>query len=151
MGIMLVQFSRSSLTPQMGGNDGEAMATRAIALGYPKTACLWGDFYPAAADSMQAYGNAWYAGTIAGGADPSAAGGYNEPGVPADLDLEQDYEFHRYWRSGGQVPNVERRGYQFIQLFPCDRKPRADILVDYDVAQSDFEGSYPVAAFKSEQ
>jgi len=152
LGMMIVQFSRTGgLTQQQGHDDGEALVARLKTLSLPLAVSMWGDFYPADAATMKAYGNALFAGTIAAGAPATSFGGYNEPGVPAGLDLYRDYDFHRYWRTNGQVPNVENRGFQILQLFPGNRlvgPPGAQFLIDYDFAQSDWRGDAPMAAFK---
>jgi hypothetical protein len=153
LGMMIVQFSRTQgLSGPQGQQDGAALITRCQTLGLPPDMSLWGDFSPADPATMKAYGNALYAATVAGGAAVGAFGGYNEPGVPSGLNLRTDYTFHRYWRTNGEVPEVEGRGYQLHQLFPGNvtvGPAGATFLIDYDFVGSDWLGSYPVAAFKA--
>jgi hypothetical protein len=56
--------------------------------------------------------------------------------------------FARYWRSFSAVENIEKRGYQMLQLFPGNQLV-AGVPVDLDVVQSDYLGSRPVWAFAS--
>lgn len=149
-GLMLVQFSRTSnFTQQQGHDDGEAAAAAALGLGYPAAASLWFDFSPAPSDSaMIAYANGCYSGAVAGGYPGASLGGYFEPGVPlTSTQLYQELAIARYWRSGAQVPDVATRGNQLIQAWPGNRIVAPGIVIDYDMAQGDYLGSYPVAAF----
>jgi hypothetical protein len=57
--------------------------------------------------------------------------------------LFHELPFRRYWRSLSQVPNVDVRGYQLIQLFPDDVTV-AGVRVDLDVVQSDCLQNRPV-------
>jgi hypothetical protein len=151
LGVMIVQFSRTTgLTQENGHADGAMLAAFCRNLLLPVDMCVWGDFSPADAGVMQTYGNTLYAAAASGGISAGAFGGYNEPGVPADFDLRTDYTFHRYWRTNGQVPEVDGRGYELTQLFPGNvtvGAPGETFLIDYDFAGSDWLGSYPVAAY----
>jgi len=149
LAMMLVQFGRThGWTAEVGFADGEAAAVYALSLGYPPGACLWLDLAsPGSVDLTIAYTNAWYKGAVAGGMYGSALGIYCEPGVLlSSSQLYHALNVSRYWKTAGQCPNVETRGYQFVQLYPGNRTMPPGIIIDYDVVQSDFLGSYPVAA-----
>jgi len=149
-GIMLVQFARKSgWSADTGHADGVTAAHAALAIGYPPGACLWFDLNPCSADVAIAYCNAWYQGAVSGGMYGSALGGYFEPGVQlTSSQLYNNLTIARYWRSGGQVPNVDHRGYQLVQAWPGNTIVAPGIVIDYDMSQPDFLGSAPVAAFK---
>jgi hypothetical protein len=74
---------------------------------------------------------------------------YVGAGVPLTSDeLFHEVPFRRYWRSFSQVPNVDVRGYQMIQLFPGDVAV-AGVRVDVDVVQSDYLRNRPVWVVQS--
>jgi hypothetical protein len=149
LAMMLVQFARThGWTEALGHDDGAAAAAYALSLGYPPGACLWLDLAdPGSSDLAIAYTNAWYKGAVSAGMYGSALGIYCEPGVPlSSSQLYHSLTVSRYWRTAGQCPNVDTRGYQLLQLYPGNRTMPPGIIIDYDVVQSDFLGSYPVAA-----
>jgi hypothetical protein len=150
LAMMLVQFGRThGWSEAVGYADGETAAHYALSLGYPPGACLWLDLASPGSDSAAiAYANAWYKGAVAGGMYGSALGIYCEPGVPlTSSQLYHSLTVSRYWKTAGMCPDVQTRGYQFLQLYPGNRTLAPGILIDYDVVQSDYLGSYPVAAF----
>jgi hypothetical protein len=130
-----------------GAADGTAAAKNALAIGYPKGACLWLDLegaIPSAADCI-AYVNAWYEAAAAAGMNASALGVYVGPGVPlTPTELYQKLYLARYWKAGAIVPDVQSRGYQMMQLYPGNQTIAPGILIDYDVIQDDFFNSAPV-------
>jgi len=149
LAMMLVQFGRTSgWSAEKGFLDGEAAGSYAMTLGYPPGACLWLDLAsPGSPEMAIEYANAWYRGAVSAGMYGSALGIYCEPGVPlSSSQLYHSITVSRYWKTAGQCPNVETRGYQFIQLYPGNRTLPPGIIIDYDAVQSDFLGSYPVAA-----
>ena len=150
LGVMLVQFGRTSgWSESIGFADGQAAASYAISMGYPAGGCLWLDLANAGtADACIAYANAWYKGAVAGGMFGAALGIYCEPGVPlTSSQLYHALSVSRYWKTAGRAPDVDVRGYQMLQLYPGNRTISQGIYIDYDAVQSDYLGSYPVAAF----
>lgn len=146
--LMLVQFARTGGWSQAtGAADGTAAAKNALALGYPKTACLWVDVegaIPSAPDCL-AYVNAWARAATDAGMASSALGMYVGPGVPlSPAQLYEQITLARYWRAGAIVPNVDRRGFQMLQLYPGNVTIPSGIVIDYDVIQEDFFNVAPV-------
>jgi hypothetical protein len=145
LGMMAVQYARTKgWSKATGRTDGQAAARNALAAGVLAEATLWCDLegrLPSAEVAI-AYAAAWYdAATNAGIQDP---GLYVGAGVPLTSEqLFHDLPFRRYWRSFSQVPNVDVRGYQMIQLFPDDVTV-AGVRVDLDVVQSDYLRNRPV-------
>jgi hypothetical protein len=148
LGMMLYQFPRTSnWSATTGAADGTAAAHNALAIGFPKTACLWADLEGAipSAAAMIDYVNAWYQAAVSAGMAGSALGIYVGPGVP--LTPQQLYEnlfVARYWRAGAIVPDVASRGYQFIQAYPGNAVVLPGVVIDYDYVLEDFHGSIPV-------
>jgi hypothetical protein len=145
LGVMPVQYARANgWSAATGLADGEAASRNALAAGVLPEATLWCDVegrFPAA-DVAIAYAAQWYAG--------ATAAGVHDPGlyVGAGVQLTSEQLFHelpfrRYWRSFSQVPNVDVRGYQLIQLFPDDVIV-AGVRVDLDVTQSDYLRNRPM-------
>lgn len=145
LGVMAVQYARTNgWSGATGQADGEAAVRNALAAGVPAEATLWCDMEGRLprADVAIAYAVHWYEAAVnAGMPDP---GLYVGAGVPlTSEELFHELPFRRYWRSFSQVPNVEVRGYQMIQLFPGDVIV-AGVRVDLDVVQSDYLQSRPV-------
>ncbi len=148
LAVMLVQFGRSSgWSATTGSADGTAAAKNALAIGYPKSACLWLDLEGAIPSSAVAiaYVNAWYEAAAAAGMNAAALGVYVGPGVPlTPAELYEKLYVARYWKAGAIVPDVQSRGYQMMQLYPGNQTIAPGILIDYDVLQDDFFNSAPV-------
>jgi hypothetical protein len=142
---MPIQYARTrGWSAESGRADGAAAARNALAVGVPPEATLWCDLEGRihGAEAAIAYATNWHAAATEGGiADP---GLYVGAGVPLTSEqLFHDLPFRRYWRSLSQVPNVDVRGYQLIQLFPDDVVV-AGVRVDLDVTQSDYLQNRPV-------
>ncbi|HTD35752.1 MAG TPA: hypothetical protein VK665_19035, partial [Candidatus Elarobacter sp.] len=82
-----------------------------------------------------AYANAWF--------DAVAAHGY-VPGVyigdRAGLSGQQLFEalkFQHYWKSGSDVPDVAKRGYQMVQTIPGNPSSIGGVSIDTNVTQTD--------------
>jgi hypothetical protein len=145
LGVMPIQYARTGgWSADSGRTDGAAAARNALAVGVPPEATLWCDLEGRipGAEAAIAYATNWHAAaTEAGIADP---GLYVGAGIPLTSEqLFHDLPFRRYWRSLSQVPNVDVRGYQLIQLFPDDVVV-AGVRVDLDVVQSDYRQNRPV-------
>jgi hypothetical protein len=116
LGVMPVQYGRTrGWSDATGRSDGQAAARNALAAGALPEATLWCDMegrFPGADVAV-----AWYeAATSAGMHDPGLCVG---AGVPLSSEqLFHELPFRRYWLSFSQVPNIDVRGYQLIQLFP---------------------------------
>jgi hypothetical protein len=145
LGVMAVQYARTTgWSAQTGRADGQAAARNALAAGVLPEATLWCDLEGRlpGADAAMAYAAQWYeAARSAGIEDP---GLYVGAGVPLTSEqLFHELPFRRYWRSFSQVPNVDVRGYQMLQLFPDDVAV-GGVRVDLDVVQSDYLRNRPV-------
>jgi hypothetical protein len=150
LGIMAVQYARTKgWSNATGRADGQAAARNALAAGVLAEATLWCDLEGRlpSAELAIAYAADWYAAvTNAGIQDP---GLYIGAGVPLTSEqLFHDLPFRRYWRSFSQVPNVDVRGYQMLQLFPDDVTV-AGVRIDLDVVQSDYLQNRPVWVVRS--
>lgn len=145
LALMPVQHVRSpGWTPSAttGETDGTRAASNATSAGLPPGLCLWCDLEGVkgtAADAI-AHANAWTAAVRNAGYEP---GLYVGAGVPLTAtQLFRGLTVTRYWRSFSAVPNVARRGYQMLQLYP--ETTIAGIRVDLDVIQSDYLGDRPL-------
>jgi hypothetical protein len=142
LALMPVQHVRAagwSPTGDLGQQDGGGAAANAAAVGFPAAVNVWCDLEGVAAGTAaQAvidYCQAWF--------DAVAAGGYLPGlyvGAAAILTGQQllDLPFQHDWRSQSKVPDIPRRGYQLIQLFPSITVN--GIGIDVDVMQTDEEG-----------
>jgi hypothetical protein len=148
LGILLGGYARThSWNASTGAADGARIAGAALALDFPPDATLWcdqEDGVPSEAVAVE-YATAWWlAATREGSLDPGlyvgAGSGFENSGV-----LHRAVPFRRYWRSFSQVPNVDVRGYQLLQLFPPSQVV-AGVRIDRDVVQSDYLGGLPVLA-----
>jgi hypothetical protein len=150
LGVMLVQFWRDrDWSMQSGLADGAAAAKAVQALGLPTSTCVWFDYdlIKLSAAAGIEYANACFEGAVGGGLPGSALGGYFEPGVPLTAQqLFADLHITRYWRTASQTPDVETRGYQFVQVWPGNIKMANGITIDIDFTQEDYLGSAPVWA-----
>jgi hypothetical protein len=148
LGVMPVQYARTARwNASTGQADGESAARRTIAIGLPPEVTVWCDLEGRIPlDAVIEYAAGWYEGaTNAGVRDP---GLYVGAGVPlTSAQLFHDLPFRRYWRSLSQVPNVDVRGYQLLQLFPDDLTI-SGVRVDLDVVQSDYQQTRPVWAIR---
>ena len=144
LGVMAIQYARI--------RGWSAESGRAAARPPPATRSAWA-YRPrdgrcdlegriSGAEAAISYLASWHAAaTEAGLSEP---GLYVGAGVPLTSDqLFHDLPFRRYWRSLSQVPNVDVRGYQLLQLFPDDVTV-AGVRVDLDVVQSDYLQNRPV-------
>jgi hypothetical protein len=145
LGVMAVQYARTKgWSAEAGRADGEAAARNALAAGILPEATLWCDLEGRlpGADVAVAYATQWYEGARNAGIDDP--GLYVGAGVPLTSEqLFHELPFRRYWRSFSQVPNVDVRGYQLLQLYPDDITV-AGVRVDLDVVQSDYLRNRPV-------
>lgn len=158
LGLMAVQRVRlPGWTPgaPIGSQDGGAAARQAVILGLPRGSTLWADLEGTSTTStgaeLAAYVAGWAAAVRAGGYDPGA---YVGAGLPPEVDELALWKLpvDRYWRSQSAVPNVGSRGFQLLQLYPQIKVGElfpsapsfvADVVVDVDIAQSDYLGSVP--------
>jgi Domain of unknown function (DUF1906) len=157
LGLMLVQYARSSfggLAPStFGEQDGAAAAAAAMALSIPPSVRLWLDLAITSSGAAIAYANSWAAGATRGGWAPSALGVYIEPGVPLSAsDRYSKLSVQNYWATGADDQNrfPTARGCQLVQAWVSPRgeyEPAPGILIDADVAWTDYRGVSPVAAF----
>ena len=142
----LVQFARTSgWSATTGAADGAAAAKNALALGYPKTACLWLDLEGniGSATNAIAYVNNWYVAAASNGMSSSALGLYVGPGVPLTPEQLYDLDVTRYWAAGAIIPDVTTRGFQKRQLYPGNITIAPGIVIDYDFIEEDWLGSLP--------
>ncbi len=142
--VMPVQYARTrDWSAATGQTDGAAAASNARAAGIPAGCTLWCDLEGAIPnpDVAVAYANAWANAALAGGAEDP--GIYIGAGVPlTGQELYDRLAFKRYWRSFSAVPDIAKRGYQMLQLFPGNQIV-AGVQVDLDVIQTDYLGDRP--------
>ena len=143
LALMPVQHVRASgwmPSESLGTQDGTAAASNAGDVGFPAGVNVWLDLEgvsnSATAQVVIDYCNAWF--------DAVAQADY-VPGIyvgsSAILTSEQlfsNLSFQHYWRSQSNVPNVEQRGYQLLQLYPSVTVN--GIGIDIDVTQNDYMG-----------
>ena len=153
LSMMFVQFARSSgWSAATGAEDGQAGALWMLNLGIPAGVCLWLDLdVTPTAQIVIDYVNAWYAAAAKylGSASP---GVYMEPGVPLNAsDRYSKLNLHRYWATAANDPNrfPSNRGCQIIQAWGSTKGeyfPEPGLVIDGDLVQSDYFGSFPVVA-----
>ena len=142
LALMSVQHVRRSgwtPSPDLGKQDGQHAASNAADIGFPAGVNVWCDLEGVAtgtaAQTVTDYCNAWFDAVEAGGFLPGLYVGFQ-----CVLNEQQLFQlkFQHYWRSQSNVPNVSKRGYQMIQLFP--ETPISGLKVDIDVTQNDYKG-----------
>jgi hypothetical protein len=144
LGLMAVQHVRlPGWTPSaaLGIEDGSHAAHNAVSAGLPAGVTLWVDLegINGTVGDTVAYANAWNDAVKGAGYD---TGVYVGGGVPLDeMQLFALLHTHRYWRSFSQVPNVGKRGYCMIQLYPTTNL--GGVSVDLDIIQKDYLGGLP--------
>jgi len=143
LALMPVQHAHpAGWTPSstLGIQDGQHAASNASGVGFPAGVSVWCDLEGiasgTAAQIVIDYCNAWFDAVKASGYVPGLY-----VGSQCILDERQLFQlkFQHYWRSLSNVPNISKRGYQMIQLFPAD-VPINGLKVDIDVAQDDYKG-----------
>ena len=141
LALMAVQHVRNAgwtPTAAMGDQDGQRAGQNAALVGLPPGVSVWCDLEGVAsgvtAQAVTGYCNAWFDTVRAAGYVP---GVYVGAGYVLDESQLFQLKFKNYWRSQSQVPNVAKRGYQMIQLFPEIKLN--GITVDVDVTQNDFK------------
>ncbi len=146
--VMLYQFARvSGWSATTGAADGTAAAKNALAIGYPKTACLWCDMEGAipSAAAWVAYANAWFEAAVNAGMAASALGVYVAQYCPlTGSQLYHEPYFTRYWRAAEILPEPDPRGWQVMQLQPANVTIAPGIVIDRDYLCEDFLGSVPM-------
>jgi hypothetical protein len=140
--VMLTGYARTrGWSVQTGGADGARIAAAALHVGFPLDATLWNDQedgVPGEAAAVD-YASAWWEachneGIVDPGIYVGAGSGFVDPVI-----LHRKIPFRHYWRSFSQVPNVDGRGYQLLQLFPPNESA-GGANIDSSVAQSDYLG-----------
>lgn len=138
MPVQHVRVAGWKPTAALGAQDGMQAGKNAGWVGLPPGVNVWCDLEGVAgAATTQAvvdYCNSWFDGVQGAGYLPGLYVGYR---CVLDGDQLFQLKFQHYWRSQSQVPNVTKRGYQMIQLFPEIQVN--GIKVDLDVTQNDFK------------
>jgi hypothetical protein len=143
LALMAVQHTRvPGWTPSaaLGSSDGSAAAHNAVVAGLPAGVTIWVDLegISGAPADVEAYVKAWFTEVRGAGYD---AGAYVGGGVGLDESQLYALPVDRYWRSFSEVPNVARRGYCMMQLYPTTTV--GSISVDLDIIQKDYLGGLP--------
>lgn len=127
-------------TKALGTQYGTAAGDNAAAVGFPADVSVWCDLEgvneATTAQAVIDYCNAWYDAVKAAGFLPGLYVGSGA--ILNDQQLHSKLKFQNYWRSQSNVPNVDKRGYQMIQLFP--ETTVHGIGVDIDITQTDYQG-----------
>lgn len=129
----------------VGTTDGVHAGANAQLVGLPKGVTLFLDLEGtvSSAPEVTAYVNAWASEVRARGYE---AGLYVGAGQPLTGDeLYHALSVDRYWRSFSQVPEVTRRGYTLLQLYPTVTLA-SGLSVDVDALQEDYLGGTPTWA-----
>ncbi|MCC6554453.1 MAG: DUF1906 domain-containing protein [Polyangiaceae bacterium] len=141
LALVLVQHGRQSLlSAGQGTADGSFAAESAARLGAPPGMNIFCDLEGVSHFGPQAvidYGNAWAAAVTACGYAPGLYVGAGT-GLTGDQ-LYHELLFEHYWRSMSRVPDIPRRGYQMLQLYPGNQEV-CGVNVDIDVTQHDYKG-----------
>jgi hypothetical protein len=143
IGMWAIQFARThGWSEETGAADGAAAVRNALAAGFPPGSVVEMDLEGKIPLELQApYANCWYeAATREGGGE--LAGYIGEGVLLSASQLFHELAFRRYHRSMSQVPNVDVRGYQMLQLFPDDQELAVlpGRRFDLDVVQGDYLG-----------
>jgi hypothetical protein len=126
----------------IGTQDGQHAANNASTIGFPVGVNVWCDLEGVAlgtsAQAVIEYCNAWLEAVNAAGYLPGLYVGFQTL-----LNEQQLFQlkFQHYWRSQSNVPNLGKRGYQMIQLFPEIQVN--GLKVDVDITQTDYKGGGP--------
>jgi hypothetical protein len=127
-------------TAALGEQDGTDAAANAADVGFESGVNVWCDLEgirsTVQAEVVIAYCNAWYEAVSATGFTPGLYVGAKS--ILTDEQLYANLRFRHYWRSHSIVPNIQRRGYQLLQLWPITTL--YGIEVDFDVTQDDYIG-----------
>ncbi len=142
LALMAVQHvAPAGWTPSaaLGTSNGVNAAANAKSVGFPSSVNVWLDLEgvnnAASSADVIAYCNAWYAAVQSAGYVPGIYVGSES--LLTSQQLYSSLSFQHYWRSQSNVPNVESRGYQLIQLYPSLTVNGVDI--DVDVTQNDYK------------
>lgn len=142
LGLMPVQHAnRHGWLPNkaLGEQDGQEVAANAHTVGFPDGVSLWCDLEGVSRSAnvrdVIDYCEAWHKAVNSAGYRP---GLYVGAGALLTGRQLHDLPFRHYWRSQGQVPDITKRGYQVIQLFPFVQAN--GVWIDLDMAQNDREG-----------
>jgi hypothetical protein len=145
LALMAVQHTRMPgwiPNANLGVADGGYAAHNAITAGLPSGVSVCCDLEGVAAGAnakdVMAYCNAWDEAVSAAGYLPVLY-----VGGACGLTADELYalRFTRYWKSQSLVPEVTRRGFCMIQLFPS--VTIAGVSVDVNVVQQDYQGGVP--------
>lgn len=146
LALMIVQHVRRSgwsPTAALGSSDGALAARHLAELGAPAQLTVWTDVEgvdpSAPANHILTYGNAWYTAVAAAGFTPGLYVGR----LPlTSAQLYRGLKFRNYWKSGIAEVDVQRRGYQMLQLPPANDLVHG-IHIDHDAIQADELGDLP--------
>lgn len=143
--VFQLNFFQTTIDAEQGTADGDYLVEQANALGLPGDAnppfTLWfdleGAMQDASAEELEGYLNAWAKAVTSQGYGAGLYVGNN--GTLTTADISNLPDFHAYWQCGGYLyVGMPQRGYQMYQLYPFG-VTIADIPVDIDVVQSDFQ------------
>ncbi|HWU88565.1 MAG TPA: glycoside hydrolase domain-containing protein [Kofleriaceae bacterium] len=140
LALMVVQRARAgTLTASGGTSDGSYAAQSCADIGLPRGVNVWLDLESIGGDVFN-YSNNWYTEVANAGYKPGVYVGPNISYQDTPVTGEQLYAYLKashYWRSQSEVPNVDQRGYQMIQLF-TQTKDLLGFYIDINVTQNDY-------------
>lgn len=123
----------------LGQQYGQDAADNAGAVGFPPGVSVWCDLEGigagAAANDVIDYCDGWQGAVSAAGYVPGLYVGSAAVLTGPEL---YDLPFQHYWKSQSRVPDLPKRGYALVQLFPS--VTAYGISVDLDFTQNDQEG-----------
>lgn len=145
LALMVVQHARTGgVQASQGTEDGAAAVTSCQAIGLPAGVNVWLDLESISGEVLS-YANNWYTQVYNAGYLP---GVYVGAGITDNGQAVTGYQlywkllFQHYWRSLSNVPGVDNRGYQMIQLRPGNQVLEGGLQIDIDVTQEDYEGDW---------
>lgn len=144
LALMVVQRARTgAVQASQGTDDGDAAVTSCQAIGLPRGVNVWLDLESISGEVL-AYANNWYMQVLNAGYAPGVYVGAaitDHGQAVTGYQLYWKLLFQHYWRSMSDVPDIENRGYQMIQLRPGDQMLEG-LQIDIDVTQEDYEGDW---------
>jgi hypothetical protein len=144
LALMPVQHVRNpgwQATGASGTSTGRNAADNARDVGFHPGVNVWMDLEGVSANSIradvEAYCNNWFAQVEAAGYVPGIYVGFS-----AGLNGQQlgQLRFEHYWKAGGNIPQIQGRGYQMIQTIGNPPEHLHHIEIDRDRTQADQQG-----------
>lgn len=140
MTVQHVRYPGWVPSAQMGSDDGGHAARHTVGAGIPAGVTVWCDLEGIKGTAQETidYVKGWHQSVRSAGYGTGIYVGGGCPLTSAEL---YSLPVDRYWRSFSAVPNVDRRGYCMLQLYPSTMV--GGVPVDLNVVQKDYLGGLP--------